>query len=188
MAHRRSSFRGRSGSRSNARRKTWTPLQIAGDGAMGGQLAAPVGQGSTQDVFLFTPRPDVEESTIIRTHLQGSFDPKAVTGGGLDNAASFAVGAAIVTIEAASVNNGTPNPASGVGASWDGWFMHETFSWHAFVSGYVEPRQMRIDSKAMRKLQSGNVVIFAFGLSVNAAGFTGTLSYGFSGRQLILLP
>jgi len=154
---------------------------------LNGTLPAAAPGTPIQDVFVFLPRPDVEDGTIIRTHLEGTINPKGLSTGA-SAGVSFAVGAAIVTFEASQVAGGTPNPASEVGATWDGWYMHQTYSWNGFTStGFVENRHLEFDSKAMRKLNSGNVVIFSFGIS-NGAAPTGQIEYAFGGRFLLMLP
>jgi len=178
--------RGRSISPSQMRKKTWSPFEQSQGGPLVGTLAAPTVVGSTLDTFIFTPRPDVEESTIIRSHLQATFDPKAVSAAA-QTAFTFALGVGIVTAEAAATAGGVPDP--GFLAVWDGWYLHKTWSWHGLTAtGFIENRHIDIDSKGMRKLQSGNVIIVAVSLSASGGGGSGTLSYALGGRQLILLP
>ena len=185
MAHRRS-FRGRSQSGSQARKKTWSPLMSDTGGVllpMMGTLS-PSSLTVATDFFIFTLRPDVEESTIIRTHLQGTFTPKGLSGSTAAQGFTFAVGMGIVTEEAA-LGGAVPEAADSI--AWDGWFVHEMFSWNV-ASGFVENRAMVIDSKAMRKLESGNVVIVSLSVAAGSGTVSGDLDYSFGGRQLVLLP
>jgi len=188
MAHRRGSFR-RGVSDSQKRRKTWIPLLADTTGPFFGQLTAPAAAGSTKDIFFGSFAPGLQESTILRTRAEFTFDPKAVSSI-LSEGAVFAVGMGIITNEAAAAGPAAvPNPAGTTGAFWDGWFVHETYSWNTLLAtGFVENRHQVIDSKAMRKVPTGMGLVIAFGLAVSGAGITGDLSYSLAGRNLFMLP
>jgi len=184
------SFRRGGISPSQKRKKTWSPFLDGAGFALVGTIPAPNSTVLT-DYFIFTPRPDVEESTIIRTYLEGTFTPKAITGAGTVLSGQFSVGLGIVTNEAAAAaaSGGVPSPGTLGGQAWDGWFAHETFSWNlADSTGFIENRRIVIDSKAMRKLISGTSLVVAFALASPQVAATGTLGYGFGGRFLTMLP
>ena len=188
MLHARRSFRGRS--KSQMRKKTWSPFEVGGFLGLNFDLTTP-SNNQVASFFVFTPRPDVEESTILRTHLDGYVDWSKTTSGSGISVATAALGLAIVTFEAA--NGGSiPNPATSEGASWDGWYTYwsecvENGS-TGFASTFIEPRRITIDSKAMRKLESGNVIVVVGGFSSTGTAPSGNLTMTISGRQLLMLP
>jgi len=120
--------------------------------------------------------PFEEDATILRTRgslVVGILEDGAATG---EDIVSFAVGIGLVTAEAA-LAGAMPLPYDN--PSWDGWFYYETFGFENFAldsAGTGPSRRISasIDSKAMRKIQSGMVFALgtqmATGLSVGSSG------------------
>jgi len=188
---RRGSFRGRSAGISDAqrRKKSWFGATSATtqseDQAANTVVMDLLGVATPEVVTFFfasSDNPALAESTIIR--IRGSIElPKnsglPVSNGNVD--VQFAFGICMVTEDAAAVA-AVPNPASGIGASWDGWMFYRS-QWQ----GALDANAGVFDVKAMRKWKSGD----AFCLVYGASGFNnapGPSQCFISLRTLFLLP
>jgi len=135
--------------------------------------------GSTQAFQTF---PETNEATVVRTHGQLAIDATAMTGATGKINMGFGVGIINAELSAGAALGDFPNPATLDGASWDGWFVHQMVPL-GDTGTWVEPETVKIDSKAMRKLQGGNLFVIVFGLS--GGSVTGQVSAFFSGRFLL---
>lgn len=187
MAHRRGSFRGRSGiSDTQRRKKAWIDMNVAPgnqDDISGGALAAPalVAPGDSVSVLQFPSQPGFLESTILR--IRGNVSvPKSTYGEITALTSVFAFGIGVVSDEAATAL-AVPNPATATGYDWDGWLFLRQGN-----STALEPNAEIVDVKAMRKWKSGDSIVFVAGLATNAVVGEGAMPVAFSLRGLFLLP
>ena len=185
MPHRRFS---RGTSNSQKRKKTWSPLLVATGGPLFGTLDVTQVTGLTvQDLFVFTPQGYVEDGTIIRTHLSGFVGFDKLTVDASQRGYTFAVGVVLVSPDAATTGGtAVPQPSSTEGATWDGWLAYALIG---IVNQYqfIEPRDMQIDSKAMRKIQNQHLIVAVSATNGGTSGL-GTISYSLAGRNFIMLP
>jgi len=182
------SFRGGRGrtvgiSDSQRRKKTWTGFAIGTTLINGFELvpATLVAAGSSLQLVQFAAvnSASLQESTLMR--LRGSIQlPKSDPGpNGVDDISAF--GIAMVTDEAASVG-AVPNPATVIGADWDGWLFYRST-----VSGVLDATGAIFDAKAMRKFKAGMSLIFVGGLATDSANGTAAGRFTISCRGLFLL-
>jgi len=182
------SFRGRGRvgiSESQRRKKTWVGFGIAGNVINGFELkpASLVAAGGSISLVSFSAKGSfsLEESTLMR--IRGSVQvPKSTPGpnSGTNDVSAF--GIAMVTDDAASVG-AVPNPATVLGADWDGWLFYRSN-----VSGVLDANGTIFDAKAMRKFTGGQSLVFVAGL---ASDFVSGVTAGItlvSCRGLFLLP
>jgi len=79
------------------------------------------------------------------------------------NGATFAFGIAMVTDEAAKAGS-VPNPATALGADWDGWLFYR-----ANVLFPADANATVFDAKAMRKFNGGTSLVMVAGVATDAA-------------------
>jgi len=184
MAH-RSSFRPRGGVLQSQRRKkswfatgspsdTWGfSLQPADVPFPGSSLSLAFSDGAETS-------PSLLESTLLR--IRGMVDiPKSVIGTG-GNSDIYAFGIGFVTNEAAEAG-AVPNPATILGAEWDGWmFLRSSTQIALDITGTI------MDSKAMRKWNTGNSLVFVAGFATDQISGSVGLPFDFQTRMLFLLP
>jgi len=143
MAH-RAVIRG--GRRSAPSLKTWL-----------GQTSPVFGTDLTAGAGLFSPGlkafggPGDEDVTILRT--RGQINAAIVT---TDDTQvfQFFLGMGLCTTEAALAG---AVPLPGDNPEWDGWFVHQVMGMGEFATATVIRSTQIIDSKAMRKVPSGQV-------------------------------
>jgi len=186
MAHRRGSFRGSRVPESLRRKKTWASFSEGGLSSMGVTLFVTAVAGpsdSLQVAFIDSGTASaIVEGTLMR--IRGSVNiPKSQ---GTVNAAtqiSLAFGIGFVTDEAATAG-AVPNPATAVGADWDGWLFYRSNT-----AAPLDANATVMDSKAMRKWDGGQSLALVFGVSQNTGStVTGTQSMDIFARGLFLLP
>ena len=188
MAHRRGSFRGRSGSDSQRRKRLWADLNVnfdplTEDVAMTELTPSDVvaGPGGSVAVagFPSSGAPALLESTILR--IRGYFDPPKSTSSGAGGQDSFAFGIGLVSEDAFNAA-AVPNPASGSGLDWDGWMFLRSST-----QVPLDSVGTNLDVKAMRKWESGMALVFVAGMETSrVAGLVGQ-KFIFSARGLFLL-
>jgi len=184
MAHRRSFRTGGSD-----RKKTWKGVSVTGAGLgadpLNFTLVLPGVAGSVVSQFFFSaPGEFVDESTILRTYLQGFYNPKAITGG---SGIVLSVGIGLVSAEAAA-GGVVPEPGAAAGIDSDLWYGYWSTAWNAGSAGFLEPRPTTIDTKAKRKFQSGKALVVVASLAQTSASSAGSLQLSLTGRVLLLLP
>jgi len=190
MAHRRGSFRGRGGiSESQRRKKAWAGLTNFGTDDLNAVTLQPVSlgaPGASLDLTFFDPASGgtltLEESTILR--IRGIVDvPKSVLaldGANATTIAAFGIG--FVTTQAAQAG-AVPNPATVLGADWDGWmFLRSSTQSPVDIQGTM------MDVKAKRKWRSGESLVFVAGLATDAPAGAVSQVTSVMCRTLILLP
>jgi len=186
MGHRRS-FRG---SNANRRKKLWANLdfiEATGDVAIT-DFSPPdivgVGDSLAATFFSANQASAVVEGTLLR--IRGYIDIPKSTITNIDPRVSstvYAFGIGMVTDEAAQVADAIPNPATIIGADWDGWMFLRSSSQVSLDSVGT-----RLDVRAKRKFQSGTSLVFVAGLATNdPAGVVANRFLG-SFRGLFLLP
>jgi len=187
MAHRRGGFRGRSGgiSESQRRKKSWLGFADTGNIATGNilEVASLVGAGSALAVKGITSADagviGLLEGTIMR--IRGSVEvPKSTGTVGPVNMHTVAFGIGFVTDEAFQAA-AVPNPATAGGADWDGWLFYRSQ-----LQGSLDANAGVVDSKAMRKWQSGTSLVLVAGQASDAPESAVTIVALF--RSLFLLP
>jgi len=191
MAHRRGNFRGRTGgiSDSQRRKKSWTGITT---GTVPDDLSTPntvalelpgVSDAELTLGFFDVDGTAFQEGTILR--VRGSLElPKNILGAAIVNGeidTQYAFGLAVINSTAAAAGS-IPNPASAVGASWDGWMFYRTQN-----QGALDANAGVVDIKSMRKLEGGQSIVFVFG-AAGRIGAPGPAMAYFSGRMLVLLP
>ncbi len=187
MAHRRGSFRGRSGgiSETQRRKKAWIDMNAQaaiGNDISGGQLFPPavVAPGDSVSILQFPSQAGFQESTILR--IRGNVNVPKSAYADSANTDVFAFGIGIVSDQAAEAS-AVPNPATATGYDWDGWlFLRQSDAPPVDSVGTI------VDVKAMRKWKSGDSIVFVAGLATSAAAGVAGQSFGFSLRGLFLLP
>jgi len=185
MAHRRS-FRGRSGvSQSQKRKHTWQSVGSAGAVTAGVSLVpATPGFGdpagtiaasgiSSDDAGAFL------EGTIVRIRGSLALGKSTLLVAG---SSSEAFGIGFVTNEAFNAS-AIPNPATAVGADWDGWLFYRSTPLDT-----VEANAGLVDSKAMRKWNDGMTLVLVAGAASDNASPLAPSGAQFQARILILLP
>jgi len=164
MAHRRGSFRGRGTgiSESQRRKKTWSGFALGATNFNGFAITIPA-TGATPDATLslvsFSAAGTIQqESTLMR--LRGSVSvPKSTPDA--TTALTVAFGIAMVTDEAAAAAS-VPNPATAIGADWDGWLFYR-----ANVAAPADANATVFDAKAMRKFDGGMSLVMVGGQAVD---------------------
>jgi len=189
MAHRRGGFRGRSVgiSQTQRRKKSWLAFSTAGNEhagvaiATGDTGAAP---GSNLGVALITSvdgeTAGLVEGTIMR--IRGTIDvPKSTV---LTTAQSTVVafGIGFVTDEAGQ-GLAVPNPATGAGQDWDGWLFYRSN-----LQGALDANAGIMDSKSMRKWNSGMSLALIAGVSTDLAAGASSQTVSLIVRGLFLRP
>ena len=186
MAHRRSSFRGRGGiSESQRRKKTWLSFaSVLTAETVGTELIIPplVAAGGSTAVFGLPSANAAAlgllEGTIMR--VRGSVEiPKSTVA---SNFFVVAFGMGFVTDEAFAAG-AVPNPATPEGADWDGWMIYRSQ-----LQGNLDANSGVLDSKAMRKWQSGMTFVQVAGLATNDAAGAASQTVQTILRGLFLLP
>ncbi len=124
----------------------------------------------------------VEGQTIVRVRGLLSLKPPSVTA---DQNLIGAVGFAVVSEQAAVAGAASiPGPYSD--SDWDGWFLHEFWSFRLeFVDGtgiLLSNLNIPIDSKAMRKVHSGDRIV------IMAESQAGAVDVSVQFRMLFKLP
>jgi len=168
MAHRRS-FGGRGSTRiseSQRRKKTWSGFTIGGGIINGFQIQIPMLPGAPGSVlslvsFSAALTTSLAESTLMR--LRGSVLISKSIPTTTAGSAVFAFGVAMVTDEAAAIGS-VPNPATVLGADWDGWLFYRST-----VLDTVETQAGVFDAKAMRKFNSGMSLVFVGGSATDGS-------------------
>jgi len=130
-------------------------------------------------------KPAEDGHTIVRIHGIAEFvlGPSVSPGDGFFGALGFGV-ADDVQFASGGGSGSIPSPLASVG--WEGWMVHQFFSFHASVAGSSARFDMMIiDSKAKRKI-GAEEVLFAK-ISVIEAGAS-ALSVIVKSRVLTLLP
>jgi len=129
------------------------------------------------------------DSTILRTRGSVSVVSSAAAALGSGSTFSIAVGLGLITAEAAAVG-AVPLPFDN--PDWDGWFYYETRGLEAYNSGSAGTEFgyraiWVIDTKAMRKVQSGMVLALATQLfsGSNTGAATATVNQIISARALL---
>ncbi len=179
MAHRRSFGRGRGISQSQRRKKLWAAFNApAVDSGGQGTLSQlvlnfdpptlPVGStpgSSSFASFTFvsgkSPGLIDPESTIMRIRgslIQDKNSADSATG----EFNTFAFGMGVMETTAASTPT-LPNPATALGAGWDGWMFYRSIS-----TSILDAEASIVDVKAMRKVQSGYSLFFVYGQEYNS--------------------
>jgi len=201
MAHRRGAFRGRGISQSQRRKKSWQNLAaIAADAnssasfpnnTVNFDLAAGVpGILSVEESSLavvYDPETTgaglQAESTIIRIRGTLELEKNSVV---TPSIITRAFGIGVMETQAALVG-AFPNPASVLGALWDGWMFYRTIG-----QGALDANAGIVDVKSMRKLQSGQSLILVMGAQVTTVDDTLIGAPAISGfctlRALMMLP
>ena len=184
MAHRRGSFRGRSVgiSQSQRRKKSWSAFAEAGNIYAGVRLVVPApGAGPSSSLFVqgITSKNGAGfvEGTVIR--IRGSIEVPKSDLGIPEQTVAFGIG--FVTDEAFAVS-AVPNPATAVGADWDGWMFYR-----AQLQGSLDANAGIFDVKSMRKWQDGMTFALVAGIATEGAG-SGAAQVSVIARALILLP
>jgi len=147
--------RGRSGTRSL---KTWLGQSTP---AFGQELTATSGLFSPGQKFFGTP--DSQDVTILRTRGSIGFMMIAETTVAAGDSYSCAVGIGLTTAEAA-LAGAVPLPYEN--PDWDGWFYYESKVMEPYLGGQSGTGTgyrvtWDLDTKAMRKVQAGNVLFLA---------------------------
>jgi len=185
MARNSRSFRSRGISESQRRKKSWFGFADAGSVQTGNRLVVPAGvsPGSTLTIVGIDSATaasiGVLEGTVLR--IRGSMDmPKSEVSSFSGDVFAFGIG--FVTDEAFNAG-AVPNPASSEGPDWDGWLFYRSQA-----QGNLDANSGIVDSKAMRKWQSGTTLCLIAGNSNNdGAGPTGGIVTLLL-RGLFLLP
>ena len=189
MAHRRGSFRGRSFgiSESQRRKKSWLGFADAGSEVTGNLLEIPDiagAAGSSLVVSGITSPAAAQlgllEGTIMR--IRGSIEVPKSTISNVATKITVAYGIGFVTDEAFAVS-AVPNPATPEGADWDGWLFYR-----AQLQGSLDANAGIVDSKAMRKWQSGMTFVQVAGQATDLVGGTTAQNVATIFRGLFLLP
>ena len=119
----------------------------------------------------------------IRGYAEISYDSLAAIGDGFSGA--FGIG--IVTQAAFAIGiSAVPTPVTEIG--WEGWIWHQFFSYHVMspTPAAVNGLAFQIDSKAMRKVGSDEVV-FAI-IETDFEDGTATMVVRLASRMLLMLP
>jgi len=157
----------RSGSRSM---KTWLgqalPAQIS-------DLTPTTGLFSAGNKFFGGPF--TEDVTILRTRGSWGVQITGSSATASGEAYSVAMGVGLTTEEAA-LAGAFPFPYDN--PDWDGWFIYQTMALRPYSSEAVANAigfhgEMEIDSKAMRKIQSGMVLALSFQMFAATGGVGG---------------
>jgi len=176
MAHRRGGFRGRSVgiSQTQRRKKSWEGFADVGSETLGNRLVPPaiVGAGSSLQVSGITSASaeliGLVEGTVMR--IRGSLDVPKSSIAAAANSLVVAFGIGFVTDEAFAVS-AVPNPATPGGADWDGWLF-----FRSNLQGSLDANAGVMDSKAMRKWNSGQTLALIAGQATNdVAGVPSTV-------------
>jgi len=131
--------------------KTWSGQGIP---AFGTDLTGTSGNNSAGLISVGTPA--TEDITILRT--RGAV-VAGLKGTGANETYLFALGLGLVTTEAAAVL-AVPLPLDN--PDWDGWFVYQTKGFEIYSDDQLAQRViMEIDSKAMRKIPSGQTLFLA---------------------------
>ncbi len=190
MAHRRGSFRGRSGiSDAQRRKKSWTGFGVENNVETG--LTISTGDtggvaGSSLGLLIVSSANGAGlgflEGTLIR--MRGSVEiPKSTTPGfGGNSGTTVAVGIGFASDEAA-LAGAVPNPAESLGADWDGWMFYRSQ-----MQGNLDANSGVMDVKSMRKWQSGNSLIIVAGVSTSLVAGASDQTISMLIRGLFLLP
>ncbi len=178
MAHRRIVRR------STPSLKTWSGIQnVVNDGPVTAaiNISATAGPG-VQTIATSGSLPTDE--TVLRT--RGAWDVSYNVEEG--ESLTFAFGMAIITEEAGSAG-AVPNVLTNM--DWDGWYLHQIRTIQgsdnsATPSGITVMQDRDFDSKAMRKIQAGNIIVIAMQTFSNTPIVqTGTGRITISGRILL---
>jgi len=114
--------------------------------------------------------------------VRGSIELPKSTGaaGGIHHTVAFGMG--FVTDEAFAVS-AVPNPATPEGADWDGWLFYR-----AQLQGSLDANAGVVDSKAMRKWQSGMTFVLVAGQATDSVSGETAQTVATIFRSLFLLP
>jgi len=189
MAHRNTFSRPRRGGISEAqrRKKSWFGIGFTGFDCMGIDLipAAPaVGSPTISMASVSSASAAANgflEGTILR--IRGSISvPKSTPQGTASGAITVAVGFGFVTDDAA-LAQAVPNPATAVGADWDGWMF-----FRSNVAAPLDANAAILDQKSMRKWSSGTSLVFVAGACTDSATPGTETTVLITARILLLLP
>ena len=154
------------------------------DGLTGGKLQI----SAAGSVVGVGTAPTVGGFTIVR--LRGEAQLVLDMTQGADEGALLAIGIGIVTAEAFAVGlTAMPDPSIGADADWDGWMYHRFVQMGisaTIVQGEVDQQSIarfEVDSKAMRKIQVGEVLALVLGMADEEGSVQATLR--FTSRILI---
>jgi len=183
MAHR---TRGRSLGRipdSIRRKKSWLSFGLAADPTfiIALQPATPAIGAPTVDVVAVASgdAPHLVEGTLIR--MRGSIlVPKSSDDTVVADVMAFGIG--FVTDEAAAAA-AVPNPATVLGADWDGWMF-----FRSNVAAPVDTTGTIMDAKSMRKWNSGMSLVLVAGAATTNGTPVATAAVQLQLRGLFLLP
>jgi len=141
-----------------------------------------------EQAFVFTSVERVVDETLLRSHVAINWRPRAPVAaqGGIVSILSFGFG--VVSAEAA-LALAVPTPLGS--GDWDGWLLFKQYvlCWPD-VAGAVDFVQqsdvgLSIDSKAMRRIKSGDVLIgVASVLHQTVPSEALTVDFGFASRGL----
>jgi len=179
----RSNFR-RGISETQRRKKTWEGIGLAGADEIGvTQFVGSPSIGSpTLSIVSLTSQDagSLVEGTLLR--LRGSLIlPKSIPGSAAA-ASVVAFGIGFVTDDAGNAA-AVPNPATTIGADWDGWLFYRSN-----VAAALDANATILDSKAMRKWGSGMSLALIVGAATSSASPPGTQEVSSIIRALFLLP
>ena len=162
--------------------KTWFPTNLFGvpQAQLSPLAAGP--SGTFSGGVIFATEVFTQDVTILRTRGQISVAAEDIAAGDLYMVA-YGIGIAEETaLDAFAV------PVPITDADWDGWMLHQTIYVRGEPSGVGESAasdvSIEIDSKAMRKIQSGNG-IFISAQSQTIVGAGGTLNAALFARFLL---
>ena len=168
--------------RSPRRKTSWNagPTQLAGTAlSAAGSTIWSLGQSGTGDGL-----------TIIRLRGEAELFLSVVTSVG-DGFAAFAMGIGIVSSQAFAAG-GASMPAPLTNTTWDGWMWHYSGaglfgqSTTELAAGPIDAVRIPIDSKAMRKVGSNEVIFGAVEMGVETG--TATAVFTANSRMLFKLP
>ncbi len=151
------------------------------------ELVSGTGIGYSTGVF-FPGGVQTTDFTVLRTRGVWKVAPQTELDAG--DAFQVSMGVGVVTEQAAALGG---VPAPGQNSDWDGWFIHRTYELIGQGNGggtSVNPEavinQLEIDSKGMRKIETGDVLFTAFQIyNLNAVVAPVTISSSFFARFLL---
>ena len=169
------------------RKKSWLAFGEVGLNTVGTSLNVIMGAGPSEVVdILFIDSAGAAsagllEGTLMRIRGSVSVDKSTPpASGGTDVIVAFGIG--FVTDEVA-VAAAVPNPATIAGADWDGWLFYRSN-----VAAPADANATLMDSKAMRKWNSGMSLVLVAGAANNAGASAANSSVLAVMRGLFFLP
>jgi len=153
-----------------------------------GQISPAFGQDVAAGLGLFSPGlkvfggPSDEDATILRTRGTMSISSNAPPG--QSPLYQVALGVGLCTTEAAAAG-AIPLPFDN--PSWDGWFVYQVAGLQLFggESTSTSLAEIVIDSKAMRKIPSGQVLFLATQMFTANGGGGTTFNFSIQLRSLL---